>query len=84
VTPEGFFDLTPFFSVGENTIVLRHRSDLSKYIFVLHAHLPTLAQLKEVVKLQERNMEWNRYLASAAGPLERKPNPFTQASKKEL
>ncbi|KAJ7582516.1 hypothetical protein C8J56DRAFT_221310 [Mycena floridula] len=69
VTPEGLVDLSPFLNVGSNTIALRHRSDMSKYLFVLHVHHPTRAQLQSVVQGREKEKSWQNWARHAARPM---------------
>jgi len=61
VTPDGLVDVSQFLFAGKNTIKLKQTTDMSQYIFVLHSHNPTRAQLREVDRRRQRDKEWQEW-----------------------
>ncbi|KAJ3865934.1 hypothetical protein EV359DRAFT_27655, partial [Lentinula novae-zelandiae] len=68
-TPDGFVDLGPFIEQGENTIKISQNGDLSAYVFCLHVHDPTLAQIQRLNQSLDANMEWELWCKSVSRPL---------------
>ncbi|KAJ4480396.1 hypothetical protein C8J55DRAFT_512632 [Lentinula edodes] len=75
-TPDGFVDLGPFIKQGENTIKISQNGDLSAYVFCLHVHDPTLAQIQRLNQVLDANMEWEIWCKSVSRPLNLEPSTF--------
>jgi hypothetical protein len=56
------FDVTEFLELGENCLHIMQHSDMSQWIFVLHAHFPTTKQLAEVEKKRQLDKEWDDWV----------------------
>ncbi|KXN90503.1 hypothetical protein AN958_04175 [Leucoagaricus sp. SymC.cos] len=70
VTGDGFVDVSEFIVLGPNRLrLLQEDKDFSTYVFVLHAHNPTLNQLQEVVGHRRKEIEWKDWLVEIARPL---------------
>ncbi|KDR81376.1 hypothetical protein GALMADRAFT_263661 [Galerina marginata CBS 339.88] len=69
VTPDNLVDVSPLLVLGANTIELNQRQDLSLYTFILHAHHPTKAQLKQLEERQQKERAWNEWLNHISRPL---------------
>ena len=61
VTPDGMVDVTEFLELGPNCVHIRQYCDMSQWIFVLHAHFPTVKQLAEVTKKRQLDKEWDEW-----------------------
>lgn len=70
VTPDGFVDVSQFLTVGRNVIKLSQTRDMSQYIFVLHAHCPTRAQLQEVDGRRRRDGKWQEWVGHMSRPFD--------------
>ncbi|KAH7877818.1 uncharacterized protein C8R40DRAFT_1263648 [Lentinula edodes] len=75
-TPDGFVDLGPFIKQGENIIKISQNGDLSAYVFCLHVHDPTLAQIQRLNQVLDANMEWEIWCKSVSRPLNLEPSTF--------
>ena len=73
-------DLTQFMVLGKNELVLKCDVDMSRYLFVVHAHHPTRAQLQEVASRQKAKQQWYAFLMDAARPLDIPASRFTNGS----
>ncbi|KAF8964115.1 hypothetical protein BDZ97DRAFT_1818031 [Flammula alnicola] len=59
----------PFQVTPDNLVDLSQRKDLSQYTFVLHAHYPTRAQLKQVEERLEKDKKWAEWLQHVSRPV---------------
>ncbi|KAG2360068.1 hypothetical protein BDR07DRAFT_1413573 [Suillus spraguei] len=51
VTPDNCVDISAFIRSGENAFSVVQQSDMSDYMFILHAHHPTPKEHEEWVKI---------------------------------
>lgn len=58
VTPDNCVDISAFITSGENAFSVVQQSDMSNYMFVLHAHHPTKAQLSYLASCRQRREDW--------------------------
>jgi hypothetical protein len=66
--------------MGKNHIELSQYEDLSQYTFVLHAHFPTHAQLKDWEEQRQKNRAWDDWIQHMSRPLPMKiPRKPTRA-----
>jgi hypothetical protein len=79
VTPDGLVDVSQFLFAGQNTIKLRQTTDMSQYIFVLHSHHPTRAQLQEVDERSQRDKEWQDWARHMSRPFDIPSKLISQA-----
>jgi len=63
-------DLSQFLFAGKNAIKLNQTTDMSQYIFVLHSHRPTQAQLQEVNGRRLRDKEWQEWVRHMSRPFD--------------
>ena len=65
-------DLSDFLTEGMDPIELVHSSDTdtSGYQFVLRAHYPTNAQLKQVAQRHQKDRKWKDWLLKMSQPFE--------------
>jgi hypothetical protein len=70
VTPDNLVDVSPFLEVGNNVIHIRQHRDMSEYVFVLHAHCPTPAQLKQLTQKRKVDKEWEEWRKEITKPPE--------------
>ncbi|KAJ3741968.1 hypothetical protein DFH05DRAFT_1503377 [Lentinula detonsa] len=75
-TPDGLVDLGSFIKQGENTIKISQKGDLSAYVFCLHVHEPTLAQIQRLNQVLDDDLEWENWCKSVSGPLNLPPSTF--------
>ncbi|KAJ4488328.1 hypothetical protein J3R30DRAFT_922081 [Lentinula aciculospora] len=69
-TPDGLVDLGLFIRQGDNTIKISQRGDLSAYVFCLHVHEPTLAQIQRLNKVLNDDLEWGLWRKLVSRPLD--------------
>lgn len=48
--------------LGDSTLEISQKDDLSEYLVVLHAHRPTRAQLAELDAIKVVDQRWKRFL----------------------
>ncbi|KAG2071161.1 hypothetical protein BDR04DRAFT_524345 [Suillus decipiens] len=58
VTPDNCVDISAFIRSGENTFSVVQQSDMSDYMFILHAHHPTPVQLSYLASCRKRHEDW--------------------------
>lgn len=58
VTPDNCVDISAFIKSGENAFSVVQQSDMSNYMFVLHAHHPTKAQLGHLASCRQKREDW--------------------------
>jgi hypothetical protein len=58
VTPDNCVDISAFIKSGKNTFSVVQQSDMSDYVFVLHAHHPTPVQLSYLASCRQRREDW--------------------------
>ncbi|KAG2125502.1 hypothetical protein DEU56DRAFT_824889 [Suillus clintonianus] len=58
VTPDNCVDISAFIRSGENAFSVVQQSEMSDYMFVLHAHHPTPAQLSYLASCRQRRENW--------------------------
>jgi hypothetical protein len=58
MTPDGLIDLSPFLTVGSNTIRVYQSRDTYASTFVIRAHEPTKAQLSMVERKRTARKAW--------------------------
>ncbi|KAF8803612.1 hypothetical protein BYT27DRAFT_7195459 [Phlegmacium glaucopus] len=78
LTPDGLVDVSQFVSAGTNAIKLNQTTDMSQYIFVLHSHHPTSAQLREVDRRRQRDKEWQEWVLHVSRPFDITLSPILQ------
>ncbi|KAJ3828122.1 hypothetical protein F5880DRAFT_1473208, partial [Lentinula raphanica] len=76
-TPDELVDLGPYIKQGENYIKISQKGDLSAYVFCLHVHKPTLAQIERLNQLLDEDWEWDNWRKMVSGPLDLPPSKFT-------
>ena len=69
-------DVSDFLELGNNVIHVQQRHNMSEFIFVLHAHFPTPAQLKELERRRQLNRDWNAWLREVVRPPKRSRLPW--------
>ncbi|KAI6033399.1 hypothetical protein EDC04DRAFT_2208720 [Pisolithus marmoratus] len=74
VTPDQFMDISSLVQSGENTLQIIQYGDLSDYVFVIHAHHPTGAQLAELRTIHAADQKWRTFLDSMCAPVELGPS----------
>ncbi|KAF9070408.1 hypothetical protein BDP27DRAFT_1323994 [Rhodocollybia butyracea] len=75
--PDGFVDIGFYIRLGENTIKLVQDGDLFAYVYCLHTHLPTLAQVQKLNQQIEKQEEWEAWCKNVSGPLDLPPSRFS-------
>ncbi|KAL4064584.1 hypothetical protein J3A83DRAFT_4100971, partial [Scleroderma citrinum] len=73
VTPENCVDISSYIRLGDNSLQIVQYGDLSDYAFVLHAHHPTKAQLRDLSKIHTANEQWESFLESLSSPVTLEP-----------
>ncbi|KIK63766.1 hypothetical protein GYMLUDRAFT_451479 [Collybiopsis luxurians FD-317 M1] len=63
---------------GNNKIQICQNGDLSGYVFCLHIHTPTLAQVQKLNKMLQDETEWEEWKRSVSGPINIPPSRFLQ------
>ncbi|KAG2141135.1 uncharacterized protein EDB93DRAFT_1160086 [Suillus bovinus] len=58
VTPDNCVDISAFIRSGENAFSMVQQSDMSDYMFVLHAHHPTPVQLGHLASCRQKREDW--------------------------
>lgn len=58
VTPDNCVDISAFIRSGENAFSVVQQSDMSDYMFILHAHHPTPAQLSYLASCRQKREDW--------------------------
>ncbi|KAG1843348.1 hypothetical protein DFJ58DRAFT_804567 [Suillus subalutaceus] len=58
VTPDNCVDISAFIQSGKNAFSVVQQSDMSDYMFILHAHHPTPVQLSNLASCRRRREEW--------------------------
>lgn len=58
VTPDNCVDISAFIRSGENAFSVVQQSDMSDYMFILHAHHPTPEQLSYLASCGQRREDW--------------------------
>jgi hypothetical protein len=61
-SPENLVDVSRLIRLRENTIRILQRSDMSGFVFVLHAHFPTRQQLEVVSRRRRKDLQWRDHL----------------------
>jgi hypothetical protein len=57
-SPENLVDVSRFAKLEENTIQILQHSDMSDFMFALHAHFPTRQQLEVVTRRRKKDLKW--------------------------
>lgn len=78
--PDGFVDIGSYIRLNENTIKLVQDGDLFAYVYCLHIHLPTLAQVQKLNQQIEKQEEWETWCKNVSGPLDLPPSKFSTGS----
>jgi hypothetical protein len=60
VTPDNCVDISAFIKSGENALSVVQQSDMSGYMFILHAHHPTPVQLSYLVSCRQNRENWEK------------------------
>ncbi|OAX35618.1 hypothetical protein K503DRAFT_356702 [Rhizopogon vinicolor AM-OR11-026] len=68
VTPDNCVDVSAFVRNGENDFSVVQQSDMSEYMFMLHAHHPTPAQLSYLAEYRREREEWARAIRALYKP----------------
>ncbi|OJA15850.1 hypothetical protein AZE42_09898 [Rhizopogon vesiculosus] len=68
VTPDNCVDVSTFVRNGENDFSVVQQSDMSEYMFMLHAHHPTPAQLSYLAEYKREREEWARAIRALYKP----------------
>lgn len=55
---ENLVDVSRFVKLQKNTIRILQHSDMSDFVFALHAHFPTHQQLEVVTRRRKKDMKW--------------------------
>jgi len=58
-SPENLVDVSRFAKLEENTIQILQHSDMSDFMFALHAHFPTRQQLEVVTRRRKKDLKWH-------------------------
>lgn len=58
VTPDNCVDISAFIKSGQNAFSVVQQSDMSDYMFILHAHHPTPVQLSYLASCRQRREDW--------------------------
>ncbi|KAG1893148.1 uncharacterized protein F5891DRAFT_1067785 [Suillus fuscotomentosus] len=58
VTADNCVDISASIRSGENTFSMVQQSDMSDYMFILHAHHPTPAQLSYLASCRQKREDW--------------------------
>ncbi|KAG0696218.1 hypothetical protein DFH29DRAFT_813279 [Suillus ampliporus] len=67
-TPDNCVDVSAFIRSGENTFSVVQQSDMSEYVFMLHAHYPTAKQLGCLASCKRRRQDWVKTLRALCKP----------------
>ncbi|KAG1725492.1 uncharacterized protein EDB91DRAFT_1062182 [Suillus paluster] len=79
VTPDNCVDISAFIRSGENAFSVVQQSDMSEYMFILHAHHPTAVQLNYLASCRHRREDWARAARAFCKP-ELKESPWRAPS----
>ncbi|KAF5391941.1 hypothetical protein D9757_001682 [Collybiopsis confluens] len=77
-TPDGFVDLGLYIKIGNNKIQISQNGDLSAYVFCLHIHTPTLAQVQKLNQMLQGAADWETWRQQVSRPLDLPPSRFLQ------
>ncbi|KAH7920893.1 hypothetical protein BV22DRAFT_1050031 [Leucogyrophana mollusca] len=77
LTPAQCVDVSSFTQLGKNTLLINQLCDASEYMFVLHAHYPTRAQLAALAAEKRRmDEQWAQSLSALKFPKPRAKYPW--------
>ncbi|KAG0700163.1 hypothetical protein DFH29DRAFT_807932 [Suillus ampliporus] len=79
VTPDNCVDVSAFIRSGENAFSVVQQSDVSEYMFILHAHHPTPAQLGYLAACRHRHEDWAQTTRTFCKPA-LKESPWRQSA----
>lgn len=72
VTPDNCVDISAFIKSGQNAFSVVQQTDMSDYMFILHAHHPTPVQLSYLASCRQRREDWAKTTRAfcTSGPTE--------------